>query len=173
MVSEINANWNQHFRCWGELLKFSMMWSKERTKKALKYSSKWAILAAWLFLFSKGSWGEFIAAVKKLKFHWAGTSREIKSVVRCKWIKKMAERWRWVGEAAPPFCPQTPVSCFNRQSWLNVQVKWCLGTMLVFCGGSCPLSCRKSPGSVYIYWRFHTRQCWGGWRLSFNMQLKG
>lgn len=75
VVSEINVNWRQSCRCWGEVLKFTMMWSKERAEKAWRYSSKCSILAARIFLFSKGSRGETIIAVKKWRFCWACTSR--------------------------------------------------------------------------------------------------
>lgn len=105
-MSEINANGNHRFRCWGEVLKFSTMWSKERAEKAQRYSSKRSILAARLFLFSKGSRGEMTAAVKGRNWSFVGLAHLDKwnPAARSKWIK--AERWRWGG--CSPFLPPNP-----------------------------------------------------------------
>lgn len=131
-----------------------MMWSKERAEKARRYSSKWFILAARLFLFSKGSRSEIIAAVKRRNWTFVELAHldKLNPVVRCKWIKKNSREVETEGALLPPL-PPNPRLLLRQAVLAN-----CLGEVVpghvVFCGSWCSPSCGKSPGSVNIYWCF-------------------
>lgn len=112
MLSEINVNWNQSLGCWGEV--WSFLWCEEKkAEKSQRYSSKWAVLSAWLFLFSEGSRGEIIAAVRRRNWSFNELAHldKLNLVVRCKWIKN--------GRRKVSLLPLSPHLLLWQQSELN------------------------------------------------------
>lgn len=86
----------------------------------------------------------------------------------------MNKRWQRDGDggAAPHSWPHIPISFFDRQSWLNVQMKRCLGTMQVFCGSWCPPFLQEKSWFHQYLLMFSRRTVLGWLRLVLQYAAK-